>query len=161
MDLFDKLFNKEKNDFDRAMEKAFGEFAENNPVTKMVKGKINEASDLITQSLKERIDETGSSDWEKGPSVFEDFGAKSREWNSMIEKIVSKELGQYKVCPGCHEAVPAEYDICPYCNRRLPENTADIWICPHCGSQNRDLEFFCENCGKELIPADETEEKDS
>lgn len=148
MGLFDKLFNNEKNGFDKALEKAFNDFTENNPITRQAKAKINEAADLMSESLETEL--YGEPKGGTRPSVMDSFDERRREWDSLIDQIAAKELSKYKICPSCGEEVPANYETCPYCNTKLPEYTAEVRVCPHCGAKNKTLNFYCENCGKEM-----------
>ncbi len=159
MDLFDKLFNKEKNGFDKAMDDAFNNLVENNPFTKKAKERIDEAANMISSTLEEEAFGQAKEKPDGEPSIIDNFDSKSREWNSLMEQIVTKEFSKYKVCPGCNEALPAEYDTCPYCRTKLPDHTAEVWVCPHCGAKNRTMYFYCENCGKKMdFPSYEDED---
>jgi hypothetical protein len=157
MDLFDEFFNKEKNGIDKAMDDAFDNFVENNPFMKKAKSRIEEAANMISSSLEEEAYGQARERPEGQPSIMDSFDSRSREWDSMTEQIVAKELRQYKVCPSCNEAVPAGYDTCPYCRSPLPDHTAEFWTCKHCGAKNRTMYFYCENCGKksDIFPEEE------
>ena len=154
MGLFDDLFKSEKNGIDKMMDDAFQNIAMNNPIMKKAKAHIEEAANSITKELEGELGEEGNSQPKEEPSVMDHFEERSRTWDSLIDRIAEKELSQYKVCPECGEAVPADRVICPYCNTKLPEHTADVWICPDCGAKNRTLSFYCENCGKERMEFD-------
>ncbi len=159
MDLFDKLFNKKENKIDKAMEDAYQNFVENNPIMKKAKEKINEAADSITYSLEDELyGGTRSKPGDHG-DILEHYEERSRYWDRMIEGIKDKELSQYKICTECGQAASADLETCPYCNAKLPEHTADVQICPHCGAKNKALDFYCVNCGKELVLIPEAEEK--
>ena len=148
MSLFDKMFKK--NALDEAMENAYENIKENNPVTKKAKATIEDAAKGITKSLEKELYGKEQEHPEGQPSPLEDFDSLSAEWDDMIDKIIDRELGQFKVCRKCGKAVPSELEICPHCNSPLPDLTAAYQICPHCGAKNRYLNLKCENCGKEL-----------
>ena len=151
MSLFDKLFdNKKTNKVDAAMEGAFQNFIENNPIMKKARATIEEAGDNITTSLEEELYGEAKSDPSAKGSVMEHFEERSREWDAMFDQIVDKDLGMYKICPECGEAAPSDLEECPNCGARLPEHTAAVKICPHCGAENKALDFYCTNCGKEF-----------
>jgi predicted RNA-binding Zn-ribbon protein involved in translation (DUF1610 family) len=139
-----------KGAFDEKMDEVFDDIVENNPLMKKAKATIAEAEDEITSSLeKELYGKTGV------VSVSKDNKEEMmREWDSMIDQIIDKELGAYKVCPSCGEAVSSKLENCPKCGTKLPEITAAFRICPYCGAKNKALDFNCVNCGKklELIP---------
>ena len=159
MPRFDKLFRK--NRLDRAIEHAYEEARDNNPITRKVKATIDESADEITRSLERELRKKGiarekdrPSSAEGRPSVVDDFEAVSADWDHMIDQIMEHELGKYKICPNCCEAVPAEKEKCPHCGSPLPENTAAYQICPNCGEINRALDLHCVKCGEklELVP---------
>lgn len=144
MSLFDKMFKKNK--FDEKLDEAFDSFLENNPTMKKAKATISEVEEGITHSLEEQLYGKASDE----PFVKESDEAMMRNWDSMIDQIIDKELGAYKICPDCGNAASAELDHCPKCGAQLPENTAAVQICPYCGAKNKALDFTCASCGKEL-----------
>lgn len=150
MAFFDKLFNKEKTGIDKAMEDAYQNFVENNPITKKAKQTISDAADGITRELEEAVYGEARTDPAEEPSVFDHFDVRSRKWDALIDQFTINELKKYKSCPGCGEAVPADYDVCPYCSSKLPERTADVWICSYCGTENKFTDLQCVKCGKEF-----------
>ena len=50
MSLFDKMFKRNK--FDDAMDKAFDDFVENNPISRKARATIQEAADNITNTVR-------------------------------------------------------------------------------------------------------------
>ena len=160
MSFFDKMFKK--NALDEAMEDAFENFKENNPVTKKAKKTIEDAGKGITKNLEKQLYGEVQNHPEGQPSVLEDFDELSAGWDKMIDQIIDKELGKFKVCPKCAKAVPSELDTCPHCNSPLPDITAAYQICPHCGTKNRFIDFNCVNCGEPLeLDPDAYEQKTS
>ncbi len=152
MSIFDKMFKK--NAFDKKMDETYENFVNNNPAMKAVRGIIDEAEDGITNGLEEELyGKTGVR-----PVPKEDKEAMMREWDSMIDQIMEKELRSYKICPSCFEAAPADLDYCPECGAKLPETTAESRICPYCGGKNRIWDFECAYCGKELELTPEDDE---
>ena len=115
--------------------------------------RINDAAELMTESLeaikegKEVPEEPSHTAPRNG---LPDFDALGKNWDRLFDEIEDKELGKYKVCPSCKEAVSSENQFCPKCGARLPEHTAAVRICPYCGTKNRALNFRCTGCGKEL-----------
>lgn len=148
MSIFDKMFKPNK--FDEAMDNAFQEFVDNNPVSKRAKAKINEAADSITRTLETELYGEAKDHPDGQPSVMDDFESVSSEWDSMIDQIIDRELGQFKICPKCKESVSSELTVCPHCHTPLPEITAAFQICPHCGTKNKMLDLYCAKCGKRL-----------
>lgn len=151
MNLFDKLFdNKKKKGLDAAMENAFQNFVENNPIMKKAKKTVEEAGEGITKTLEEELYGEAKADHSDKGSVIDNFDERSREWDSMFDQIVDRELSQYTICPECGEASPAGQVQCPYCGAYMTGYTADVKICPHCGAKNKALDLFCTSCGESL-----------
>ena len=125
MSIFDKMFKK--GAFDEKMDEVFDDIVENNPLMKKAKATIAEAEDEITSSLeKELYGKTGV------VSVSKDNKEEMmREWDSMIDQIIDKELGAYKVCPSCGEAVSSKLENCPKCGMVCDDNAK---FCTLCGS---------------------------
>ena len=92
MDFFDKLFNKEKTGIDKAMEDAYQNFVENNPITKKAKKTISDAADEITRSLEEEVYGEARTDPAEEPSVFDQFDVRSRKWDDLIDQLAVREL---------------------------------------------------------------------
>ena len=155
MSIFDKMFKKNK--LDEAMDKAFEDFAENNPITRKAKQTIEDAGIGITKNLEKKLYGEVQKHPEGHPSVLEDFDSASANWDNMIDQLIEKEFGKYKVCPNCNETVPSELETCPHCNTPLPDITAAFQICPYCGAKNKSLNFNCVKCGKrlDLIPEED------
>ena len=159
MGLFDKLFPKKENKIDRAMEDAYQNFVENNPIIKKAKRVINESADRMTAEMEEAAYGSAKSKPGEHGDIMEHFEERSRDWDKMFDQIVDKELGQYKICEACGQAVPSDLDICPNCKAKLSDHTVAVWICRHCGAKNRTLDMYCKNCGKkfELVPEENKE----
>ena len=148
MSFFNKMFKKNK--IDEAMEQAYENLAENNPVTRKAKATINEAGEKITRSLERELYGEAKDHSDDHRTALEDFDSLSKDWDSMIDQIAERELGKYKVCPNCGEPSPSELDTCPHCNSPLPDISAAFQICPYCGAKNKFLDFNCVKCGKRL-----------
>ena len=148
MSIFDKMFKKNK--LDEAMDKAFEDFAENNPVKRKAKATINEAGVKITHTLERELYGESKDHSDDHRTVLEDFDSLSADWDSMIDQLAERELGKYKVCPNCGEPAPAALETCPHCNTPLPDITAAFQICPYCGEKNKSLDLYCVKCGKRL-----------
>jgi len=159
MSIFDKI--SKKNKLDEAMDKAFEDFAENNPITRKAKQTIEDAGIGITKNLEKKLYGEVQKHPEGHPSVLEDFDSASANWDNMIDQLIEKEFGKYKVCPNCNEIVPAELETCPHCNTPLPDITAAFQICPKCGAKNKILDFNCSACGAklDLIPEADGDKK--
>ncbi len=155
MSFFNKMFKKNK--LDEAMEKAYEDFAENNPVTRKAKATIEEAAKKMTHSLEVEAYGEAKDHSDDHRTALGDFDSLSSDWDNMIDLIIDKELGKYKVCPKCKQSVPSELDTCPHCNTPLPDITAAFQICPKCGAKNKFLAFNCVKCGAklELIPEED------
>jgi len=159
MSIFDKMFKKNK--LDEAMDRAFEDFAENNPVTRKAKATINEAGVKITHTLERELYGESKDHSDDHRTVLEDFDSVSANWDNMIDQLIEKEFGKYKVCPNCNETVPSELETCPHCNTPLPDITAAFQICPKCGAKNKILDFNCFECGAklDLIPEEDEDQK--
>ena len=90
MSLFDKMFKK--NALDEAMENAYENFKENNPVTKKAKATIEQAGKEITKSLETELYGEAQEHPDGQPSVLEDFDSLSAEWDKMFDQIIDREL---------------------------------------------------------------------
>ena len=139
MSIFDKM--SKKNKLDEAMDKAFEDFAENNPITRKAKQTIEDAGIGITKNLEKKLYGESKDHSDDHRTVLEDFDSLSADWDSMIDQLAERELGKYKVCPNCCESVPSELETCPHCNTPLPDITAALHSCPHCGEKNKVLEL--------------------
>ncbi len=127
-------------------------------------GKINEADSMITSSLEamKRGEEELPDHIETGPTdKLPDFDAHSRSWDKLMDGIVEDQLGAYKVCPGCHEAVSSENKFCPLCGTKLPDLPASKVVCPECGAVNKVMDFYCTSCGKPLSHSSTENHSDS
>ena len=122
MSLFDKMFKK--NALDEAMDNAYENFKENNPVTRKAKATIEQAGEEITKSLEKELYGEAQDHPDGMPSPLEDFDSLSAGWDNMIDQIIEKELGKYKICPNCSEAFPSELETCPHCNTSLHDITS-------------------------------------
>lgn len=130
MSLFDKMFKRNK--FDEAMDKAFDDFVENNPISRKAKATIQEAADNITNTLEREVYGEVQKHPKGRPSVLEDFDSVSAEWDEMINQIADRELGESQ-----------------YMN------------CPKCGEKNKFLDRYCVKCGAklDLIPEDDEDKR--
>ncbi len=155
MSFFDKMFKKNK--LDETMEKVYEDFAENNPITRKAKATIEEAAERMTHDLEVEAYGKAKDHSDDHRTALEDFDSISADWDTMIDQIVDNELGKYKICPKCKEAVPSELDTCPHCGATLPDLTAAYHICPKCGAKNKYLNLKCTECGAplELIPEED------
>lgn len=119
MSIFDKMFKK--NAFDEKMDDAFDNIVQNNPVMRKAKATINEAANEITYSLERELNGENRQRHGKKSFLNGNEEAMMQEWDSMIDQIIDKELGAFKVCPSCGETAPAELERCPKCGAQLPE----------------------------------------
>ena len=97
MSIFDKMFKK--NALDEAMENAYENFKENNPVTRKAKATIEDAGKEITKSLEKELYGKAQEHPDGQPSVLEDFDSLSKGWDNMIDQIIDRELDKVKTCP--------------------------------------------------------------
>ncbi|MBE6029334.1 MAG: hypothetical protein E7226_04185 [Clostridiales bacterium] len=130
MSLFDKMFKRNK--FDDAMDKAFDDFVENNPISRKAKATIQEAADNITNTLEREVYGEVQKHPKGRPSVLEDFDSVSAEWDEMINQIADRELGE-----------------------------SQNMNCPKCGAKNKFLDHYCVKCGAklDLIPDDDEDKR--
>lgn len=158
MNIFDSLFNGKKSKFEETMDSLLEGTVEkvkdiaDDKFMKDLTEKFNEVDVMMTQSLEAMRD--GREIPEDAPPVsnteMPDFDASMKKWDGLIDEIEEKELGKYKICPECGEAVPSDGNYCRNCGARLPDLSAAFRVCPKCGRKNRALNLRCENCGAEL-----------
>lgn len=150
MGLFDDLFDKkEKSTFEKVMDESIEKIVNSNPITREFTKLFDDTAEGISKSFETEVhghplDHSGDK------PALENFDENSKYWDKMYDKVVDKQLGQYKECPKCHEVAPADAVFCMRCGEKLPEHTLAYKTCPYCGAQSKQFDTFCRNCGKKF-----------